>query len=80
MDSQPVQDSKPVDLAAMIAEAVEKALASTRHQHAPIPVPVLDDLQGRTRDKGVLIVTEMSDGTAFSEVRFNDGTVRRDYK
>lgn len=38
------------------------------------------ELLGRTREEGVFIVTPLGDNEKYTEVKFNDGTVRRDYK
>lgn len=67
---------KASEIQAIVAAAVAAALAQTKHQHTPF-VP---EMVGRTRADGVLIEEKVTDNKQFTEVRYNDGMVRRDYK
>lgn len=79
-----VQPSEPTvkisEVSALVDAAVKAALAAQRHQHTAQPVPSAPELAGRSREEGVLIVSAIGETKGYSEVGFNDGTVRRDYK
>lgn len=60
-----------------VAEGVAKALAATRHQHTPLEA-LSPELSGRTREEGTLIVTKTGETAAYTEWKYNDGTIRRD--
>lgn len=65
----------PLDaVAAMIAKAVAEAMAAKIHQHAE------PELSGRTRADGKSVETPGEDNAKWSEVKYADNTVRRDYK
>jgi len=59
----------------LVAKAVADAMVKKVHQHTPV-----EELSGRSRENGTLIVETISDGKGHVEYRYNDGTVRRDYK
>lgn len=65
------------EVQAFIDKAVASALSSQKHQHTPIIMP---ELLGRNRADGVTTETKLGETQHFAEVRFSDGTVRRDYK
>lgn len=68
------------DMQRLIADAVAAALAAQRHQHTVPSAPPVPELAGRTRSDGVLIETPLGATLGYTEVGFNDGTVRRDYR
>lgn len=65
---------------AMVEKAVAEAMSKRIHQHTPIGQVIHAELSGRARDQGTLVVSTLEDNDKFTEVGFNDGTVRRDYK
>jgi hypothetical protein len=64
----------------LIAKAVAEAMAKRIHQHTPIGQVVHQELSGRSRDEGTLVVSKLDETKGWVEYGFNDGTIRRDYK
>jgi hypothetical protein len=76
---EPVLHLKQSDLLSIVDKAVKDALATRTHQHTPIE-QVEPELAGRTREEGTLIITKGVETKGYQEWKFNDGTVRRDFK
>jgi fructose-1,6-bisphosphatase/inositol monophosphatase family enzyme len=65
---------------AMIDKAVAAAMSARIHQHTPIGTVLGNEMSGRTREEGTLVVSKLDETKGYVEYGFNDGTVRRDYK